>query len=141
MPAVKVGGDIDARCSKCQLELAHVVVAMAGSRPVRVQCKTCGGVHAYRSSATGASRSRTVKTVARKRTVGSTSTKASEYERLMAGKDVSRAQRYRASIRFENGDVIDHPRFGIGATTRVLADDKVEVVFADGLKVLVHGRS
>ena len=47
-PMVKVGGEVDAFCTKCQLTLAHTVHAVVSGRPVKVECNTCHGVHRYR---------------------------------------------------------------------------------------------
>ncbi|MDC0716860.1 hypothetical protein [Nannocystis bainbridge] len=45
----KVGGDIDAYCTKCRLDTIHVVVALKADNagPKRVECKSCGGQHMY----------------------------------------------------------------------------------------------
>lgn len=136
----KAGSDIDALCTKCGFELAHVVVAMVGERVVRVQCKTCGTTHAFR-------RAVDARAPRAPRPAGSKSSAArsggisrNEYERLLQGKDVSRARRYRPVERFAAGDVIDHPTFGLGVVNRVLADGKVDVVFQAEMKTLVHAR-
>ena len=42
------GSDIDSKCGKCGMELAHVIIAMDGVRPAMVQCKTCQSKHKYR---------------------------------------------------------------------------------------------
>ena len=45
----KVGGEIDAFCTRCRMTLAHTIMAMMGAKVARVQCNTCRGEHAYRS--------------------------------------------------------------------------------------------
>ncbi|MGB8933052.1 MAG: hypothetical protein WCC48_17540, partial [Anaeromyxobacteraceae bacterium] len=45
----KVGGEVDALCTKCELVLAHTVIAMVGEVPVKVECNTCHGVHRYKN--------------------------------------------------------------------------------------------
>ena len=49
--AFKVGEDIDAFCTKCQLDTIHVVVALKPDNtvPKRVECKSCHGQHMYRA--------------------------------------------------------------------------------------------
>ena len=49
--ATKVGADIDAWCTRCKMNLGHTILAMVGSKPVRVRCNTCQGEHNYRGSA------------------------------------------------------------------------------------------
>jgi hypothetical protein len=45
---IKVGGEVDALCNKCELTLAHTVIAMVGDKPAKVKCNTCKGEHKYR---------------------------------------------------------------------------------------------
>jgi hypothetical protein len=35
---------------------------------------------------------------------------------------------------------MNHPTFDVGVTTTVKEGDKIEVVFEDGMKTLIHGR-
>ncbi len=136
----KAGSDIDAYCSKCDLDLAHVIIAMIGDRVVRVQCKTCKSPHAYRGKQSVDGRSK----AAPKRMSGaagkSGTPKASDFDRAMQGKDLSRAHRYKPATTFAAGDVIDHPSFRFGVVTRLLSDGKIEVLFESGPKTLVHAR-
>ena len=126
------GMELDAYCTKCKIVLAHVIVAMNGTRVARVQCKTCDGLHAYRASVPG---SRAAKG-GRKKAGG-----APSYEELMQGRDVSSARSYKGSAKFEEGEVLSHTTFGLGLVTRVLADAKMEVSFSKGNKVLIHDRA
>jgi hypothetical protein len=61
-----------------------------------------------------------------------------EIDRLVAA-PVGQAKPYRASVAFEVGDTIEHPKFGVGSVTRA-GGGKIDVRFADGLRTLVHGR-
>lgn len=138
----KAGSDIDAFCSKCGFDLAHVIIAMVGDKVVRVQCKTCNSPHAYRGKQSVDGRSKT----APKRMAGgaagrSATPRVSEFERAMQGKDLSRASRYKPAETFGPGDVIDHPTFRFGVVTKLLSDGKIEVVFESGPKTLVHART
>ena len=146
MGFMTTGGDIDTYCSKCKLALAHVIIAMDGQRVLRVECKTCKGVHMFRKDAQNASGTVTRRaspkaagTPARSRS--KTAIGPTDYDKVMRGHDVSRAQRYRATLQYHEGDVLDHVTFGIGMVTRLLADAKIEVVFPLGTKVLVHSRA
>jgi hypothetical protein len=143
MAAHKTGGDVDAHCNKCKLTLAHVIIAMNGTRIAKVECKTCRGVHAYKagpgSSAASPRRASTGTRTTKGK--GSASIGPSDYEKVIKGQDLSRAQRYRASTNFAEGDVVDHTNFGLGIITRLLADSKIEVLFPIGMKVLVHSRT
>ena len=45
----KVGGDTLCYCSRCKMELAHVIVSMLDGHPAKVMCKTCHSPHKYKS--------------------------------------------------------------------------------------------
>jgi hypothetical protein len=133
MPLYKAGSDIDAWCTKCKMMLAHVIIAMKGPKPARVECKTCRSVHAYKSASPGTP-------AARKKTATETGPRLSDFDKLVQGKDISKAERYAPTTIFEEEQVVDHKQFGIGIVTRSLSDKKIEVVFKDATRVLVHSR-
>jgi hypothetical protein len=127
----KVGGEVDAFCSRCQLLLAHTVIAMVGAVPAKVECNTCRTVHAFRS-ATGRTARRTS---AGARKSGVTAT----FDQMLAA-HTSPPRRYAPSDRFEPGDVVDHPSFGRGFVSAPRDAGKVEITFRTGVKTLVHGK-
>src|SRR5687768_7394873 len=47
MKALSAGGEIDAWCTKCRMDLGHRIVALVAGAPKRVICQTCFGEHAY----------------------------------------------------------------------------------------------
>src|SRR5437870_13587314 len=127
---LKVGGDIDAWCTKCKMTLGHTILAMVGTKPARVRCNTCQGEHNYRGAsepvkrASSASREKPVVT---------------SWEALLANKDLSRARRYSLRERFGQDEVLNHPVFGIGLVQEVRGD-KIQVAFKADVKTLVHGK-
>src|SRR4051812_44953052 len=129
--ATKVGGDIDAYCTRCKMELGHTVLAMVGSRPVRVRCNTCQGEHNYRGKSAPAPR---------KASAAREKPQVTSWEALLAQKDLSRARKYSARERFEADEVLSHPVFGIGLVQEVRGD-KIQVAFKADVKTLVHGKS
>ena len=125
----RVGGEVDAFCTRCGLLLGHTVIAMVGARPVKVQCNTCHVVHAYRDGA-GQGASRPARD--RPRTPG--------FDELLAARDVAGARRYSPRETYGLGQVLDHPEFGRGFVSTVRDAGKLEVTFRAGAKTLVHGR-
>jgi len=129
---VKVGGEVDALCSRCELVLAHTVHAVVGGHPVKVECNTCHAVHRFRAPAgrpagcvPGAPRT------PRAAAVG--------FDELLASRDASTAQPYSPARTFAEGAVVDHPIFGRGFVSAVHGG-KIEVTFRSSVKVLVHAR-
>ena len=38
MATHRVGGEVDATCTRCKMELAHTILAMVGPKIIRVRC-------------------------------------------------------------------------------------------------------
>ena len=135
---VKVGDYIDGWCTRCRLVLRHTIEAIAGGKVSRVHCNTCQGQHAYRAKApgtgTGGSKSGSRKTAATPQ-----APRPSSWETLLRGRDPATAKPYATTSRFKVNEMIAHPTFGVGTITAE-RDAKIEVVFRDGPRVLIHGR-
>ena len=129
---LKPGGNVDSWCGKCKLILAHTIEAMVGDKPARVHCNTCKAQHGYKPHGPGEAGG----------SLGPKPGKArsSRYQMLLRGKDMALAKRYSPKDNYEPGDVVEHPSFGVGVTIAVRDGAKIEVLFDDGSKVLVHGR-
>lgn len=133
-PMVKVGGEVDALCSRCELVLAHTVHAVVAGRAVKVECNTCHAVHRYRAPAgrpagrpAGARAERAPREVA-------------GFDELLASKDAAAAQPYSPARTYAVNAVVDHPLFGRGFVSAVRDGGKIEVTFRSSVKVLVHAR-
>lgn len=128
-----VGKNVDSWCTKCKMMLAHTVEAVAKGRITRVHCNTCNGQHAYRAKPPGTS--------TRARSTKSAVPRPPDYASLLRGRDVAAAKAYAPTERFAEGDVIRHATFGPGVVTARKDVNKIEVIFEDGPKVLIHRRA
>lgn len=139
---VKVGGEVDSFCTKCQLTLAHTVHAVVAGKPVKVECNTCHGVHRYKGPA-GASAPRAASGAAGARPARAPREKAAAvpFEDLLGGKDVAGARPYSPKATFRLDEVVDHPLFGRGFVSALRDGGKVEITFRSDVKILVHGRA
>lgn len=142
--ATRVGGEIDAACGKCELNLAHTIIAMVGPKVVKVKCNTCGGEHTYR----GVQPLVKIQSYAAPRKSSSSSSSAPRrapvvvmtWDEQFKGKDLTKAKKYSPRETFVVDDVVDHPTFGLGLV-RAVRDGKVEVAFKQEDKLLVHGKT
>jgi hypothetical protein len=125
----KVGGEVDAFCTRCQLLLAHTVIAMVGAVPVKVECNTCRNVHRFRGASTA------VKRPATRTPRGPTMS----FEQMLASYTAAPRQ-YASTGLFSTGDVVDHASFGRGFVSGMKDPGKVEVTFRSGVKTLIHGK-
>jgi hypothetical protein len=135
----QVGGDVDSFCTKDGLLLGHTILAMVGPKIARVRCNTCKTEHAFRRAAPGANGGANGGAKARKPRVRAEKHVVS-FDELFAGKDVARARRWSLDQRFGEGDVMDHPAFGLGLVTESPNPGKVSVIFRGGTKVIACGR-
>lgn len=140
-----IATDVDSWCTRCRLLLAHTVETMIGDKITRVHCNTCGAQHAYRPhppGASGAAGERGSGSLRRRPSTrkSAVSTPTVDYEGLLRGRSPSTARGYSVTERFRSDELLTHPTFGLGVVTADKGAGKIEVFFADGPKVLVHGR-
>ncbi len=140
MTAPAIGKDIDSWCTRCKMVLAHTVEAVVKGRITRVHCNTCGGQHAYRSHPPGGGSERRPRQT---RAAGArpAAKAVRDYASLLRGRDPSTARPYALTERFKDGDLIRHPTFGLGVVTLLKDANKIEVMFPDGSKTLIHRRA
>jgi hypothetical protein len=138
--SIRTGGEIDAACSRCELNLAHTIIAMVGPKVVKVKCNTCNNEHVYRGTQP------LIKTAMKSSSAraGSSTPRAPKivvsWEDKFKGKDLARAKKYSIRETFVVDDVVDHPTFGLGLVTGVRGD-KVDIAFKQEDKTLVHGKA
>ena len=136
-----VGKIVDGWCTRCKLVLTHTIEAVADGKITRVHCNTCRGQHAYRAGAPGTVRTRERPGTGRAAGRGGDApTGPSQYETLIRGRTAAAARPYSTTARFNVKDLISHATFGLGAVTAERDNMKIDVLFADGMRVLIHGR-
>jgi hypothetical protein len=131
----RVGQELNAYCGKCKDERTHIVAAMDGEIVRRVSCSMCGSTHNYK-----------VKPATPPEDGGSAATKkrkATGARRAKEGNAFSidpkrPVKSYDMNNTFSSGDVINHPKFGLGAVETALPPNKIEVRFQEGKKMLLH---
>ena len=134
-PFLKVGGEVDAYCISCRMELAHTVLAMVGARVARVRCNTCQKYHAFRKSAPGTSSPRPENpTPSRPKTPAGSPISLLQQ---LAGADASKARNYSPKESFAEGELLNHPTFGLGFVQTVRGE-KIDVAFKAFAKTLIH---
>lgn len=136
-----VGSDISYHCPRCDLKLSHTVLAMIGSEPARIRCNTCKSERNYsRSRATG---SGGVRRVGRKKVeaVSGAGARALHHSSDLYNEKIQASlmktpKAFNINESFEEGDVIDHKKFGRGVVLKVIPPDRMEVIFKDETRAL-----
>ena len=133
----RVGQELSAFCGKCKDERTHIVAAMDGEIVRRVTCSMCGSTHNYKvkpavspDSAPGSVAAATTKRKTSARRTKEANTFSIDPKRPVKSYDMNNI--------FSAGDVINHPKFGLGAVEITLPPNKIEVRFQEGKKMLLH---
>jgi len=125
---LRPGDDVDARCGKCKDVRTHAIIAVSTQGQIeRVQCRTCQGTHNYKNP----SPKRITSTSARSSLGGASRTSATSLAPTGPTKPYSPREK------FQIGDQISHPSFGIGLVNDV-RDTKIDVKFGRETKILIH---
>jgi hypothetical protein len=65
---------------------------------------------------------------------------ARKWNKLVGDKDQTAIPAYAVNTTFVADDLLTHPKLGAGVVMRVVDGTKIEVLFREGLRTLVHGR-
>jgi hypothetical protein len=108
----KSGERVEKFCAVCGEERGHVVASVtAAGRITRVSCPKCGTRSTFKAT-TGGSARPTAKN----------------------GEPYDRTRTYRT------GQSLTHPVFGVGEVTAVVEPHKIDVLFPDRMRRLIHSR-
>jgi len=136
--ADEVGSDIEAYCPKCKADTAHTVISKYEEEIRKVQCSPCGDVHAYRKPRGEVEDDIPLPDAAKRRAQAKKPTWQEAMNRA-GSKAIGRARPYSIRDHYHEGDIVSHPKFGVGFVTEI-SENKAEVTFQDERRVLVHNR-
>ncbi|WP_413560672.1 hypothetical protein [Bdellovibrio sp. HCB209] len=128
-------------CKKCDADRYHVVLAHTSATSAKIKCEICGSQKTYSlpkaqtktgKPLTGAAAKKREQTLNSRK-----SSHKNEYEMLMSNSG-STAD-YNMKGKFEKNTKLQHPKFGLGFI-KDAATDKIEVVFEDEVRTLIHNR-
>lgn len=132
-----IGKEIETYCGKCKTETWHTVTTVKDGKINRVMCKSCMGYHVYRNSAKNAATASAAPRRRRSTTTGRTSTRRKiNWGTLVDQINDKDVADYDMGGEFSEAPAIRHKTFGVGVITKVLTQNKIEVLFKDGTKLL-----
>ena len=129
---LKVGGDLKMRCSRCDLDLTHTIIAMAGGQPARVRCNTCKSERNYRAPKPEILTSRRIVRDARPKI-----SDEGFYNQKLKENAMKSDKPYRIDLELTAHDIVDHKVFGRGIVLKTIPPDRAEILFKDQTRVLV----
>lgn len=138
-----VGKSFYAECKKCGTERYHTVLALPTANSAKLKCEVCGGQKTWKApKAAGAKKTGPRGAAAKAKANAEAARSAahqSEYETLMKTAESIPAQTYNMKNKFEKDQRVEHSKFGTGVI-RTVQPDRIEVVFQDEVRNLVHNR-
>jgi hypothetical protein len=125
------------------MTLNHKVVAMVGGAAKRVLCLTCKKEHNFRKPKAAGSGPSVSSTKAGKKPAAAPKLTGTvrEWQATVGDKNSAEFVPYSIHTTFETGQLITHPKFGSGYVKETLASQKLCILFKDGPRTLIHGRS
>jgi hypothetical protein len=154
VPVIIAGNEVDAWCTKCRMDLIHRVVAAVAGKPKRVECQTCHTQHNYRPPKgakdpipkdgevpTKEKKAKAAKAAKSTKVPRKLQPLVNEWEARVLGQAAAAFAAYSAKAQFAANQLLRHKSFGEGFVAEVMEDKKINVVFREGKKTLVHGRS
>lgn len=143
LPAV--AKSIFVACKKCGEDRYHTVIAHTTSTSAKLKCEVCGASKTMKVGG-AAAKPKTAKVPGAAKAAREANVKAAkltehraEYEKLIANSETSPVK-YNMKGQFKTHDKVEHPKFGLGVI-RLSLQDKIEVVFEDEVRSLVHNRN
>lgn len=131
-------------CSKCQGDKFHTVITHLTTDSAKILCEICKKKSTYKlvepKVTLNKTPSRVARAVGEKISFGAkkeTQQHSQIYQGWVNKYGHLEAVLFSIKLQFKLNQKIQHSKFGTGFVTRVL-DDRVEVIFADEVRLLVH---
>lgn len=126
-------------CKKCSAERYHVVLAHTSSTAAKVQCEVCGAKKTYKLPTAKPKKTGTGKPRKSSSAEARKSAHETEYKQMLDTAADADTQAYSMKTKFAQNQKVKHPKFGLGII-KSTQYDKIEVVFEDEVRLLVHNR-
>ena len=136
MSETLVGQEIEAYCGKCKEDTIHLITTLKDDKIEKVMCKVCMGYHKFKKP----SKSKTepvIKTAATK-AKKTTRPRRNKWTRLLDDSDLNSAIEYKMEKNYEVATAIHHKTFGMGVVKSIIDNQKMEVLFQDGERIMVQ---
>ncbi|MBE0502190.1 MAG: hypothetical protein IBX47_12205 [Desulfuromonadales bacterium] len=126
---LSIGDQVEARCTKCRKNNEHTILLIEEGVPFKVECSVCNRQHKYRTPIPP-------KKVAVKRVVDPNHAAKKEWAILRPEMNMTKVTDYSMTAAYKVNALLNHTDFGIGLVQRIAGDQKVEVLFEDGRKIM-----
>ncbi len=139
LPAV--AKNIYLECKKCGAERYHRVLAHTTKSSAKVECEICGSKKTYKLAKAKTARKSNIGAISKARAASrAAATHEQAYNELKEKCAKNTPINYSMKEKFAADQPVAHPKFGLGFI-RSIQKEKIEVVFPDEVRLLVHNRS
>ncbi len=138
---IEVGKEIEAHCKKCKADTVHVITAIKDDVVKKVMCSPCKATHVYKAPVGDEAEAPKRKRGRPKKADGAPKIRRrrkADWGTLMGKIDESLAVDYKMTADYGEIESINHKKFGVGIITKILAEDKIQVVFEENTKILAQ---
>ena len=111
---------------------------MSKNLPVKVKCNTCNSQHKYRTKQSGISKPKSAKSKSPARKIKTQEANYNDYISRLTDYDLTRVKMYSMDGSYKKDEIIEHSKFGVGIVLSLIQNNKIEMLFKDGPKVLIH---
>jgi len=130
-----VGSYTVTTCNRCNNEMNHIISALnSDSSIAQVKCMVCSSIHKYKKIS--------LEPKTKQITKRTTSSSGSYYKLFNEAKERATNKvslKYSIGNTYSKNTLIDHISLGEGVVLNSY-DSKIEVLFKDGVKILVHNK-
>ncbi len=129
-------------CKKCDSDRYHTVLAHTTSKTAKIKCEVCGSQKSYslpKVASSVAGKAKVTRPRGAKSETARRSSHIAEYELLLSTHEKASPASYSIKEKFAMNQKIEHPKFGLGVV-RDVQQEKIEVIFSDEVRNLVHNR-
>ena len=145
---IRVGGEIDAVCTRCRRVTNHRIVALVEGLVKRVICLTCDSQHNYRQppGAKGPAAAAVKRIPPEMRKTPAPQGEGRIFalwlsRRQETAASENRPRTYQLQESYQAGEAIEHSKFGLGFVQKVIPPNKMLVMFETDIKTLVMNTS
>lgn len=124
-------------CKKCDADRYHRVLTHTSASSAKIECEVCHSKKTYTLPKPGVARK--ASTVSKGRTTARRNSHADEYNQLMLNRGSETGTVFSIRTKYAVDEKIDHPKFGAGFVKTVQMD-RVDVMFQDEVKTLIHNK-
>ena len=132
-----IGQELEAYCGKCKIDTLHLITAASDNKIDKVMCKVCTSYHKYKKPTGEETEPKSAKKTEPK-PAKKPRTRAKKTAQLLKDADIDTAIEYKMGSIYEVNSAISHKKFGLGIVKSIIDEQKMEVLFNEGEKILVQ---